>query len=570
MSKEFIESHRNQIQLTEAISQEKQLAYFTESKIQPDYQSAEYLQQWASRKFETSDYFLNYVKSVFKSTNFLTFFKYLRFPLPSAKIINNKIIPDLQRVFEAEDPNFDYDVQNVSDADFLGELEPQEFNRMIFSGLLHEHNSILLTDLKADEANEPFRMLIPIKNVVSIEMEGCEIERLAIKATWKDENGKDIKGYYYIDDTSYIFYSEDYQELSRFDHGLDDCPAHFIAARGFGSKQIVRESIFSYIREELEEYNFLKTLQKMTEPNGAIPIVTHLKSTDKKKEEDFKSVGNEPGGSEAMASQRAKVEGTIIPTEGVLQTGTTIAVPRIVDDKGNINMDVVTDFIKFHYIPTEALTYLKTRIQEIERSIVTTIVGDATESREAAKNEMQIRKSVIVLENTLRRLSADFSRIRKLADTDFLGLKYGADRVNEVTCFYGTDFFLESEDELFTDFQTAPNPIERKNILLRITESKYRNNPEKLSRQVILNNLLPFISDTDFDRAVAKGLDPVTFDLQNRFNYWIQQFESEYGDIVVFFAGMGEITESLKYRAINDLIINLIPKKNVNSSVTSI
>ncbi len=233
-------------------------------------------------------------------------------------------------------------------------------------------------------------------------------------------------------------------------------------------------------------------------------------------------------------------------------------------------MAVVSDFIKFHYIPIEALTYLKTRINEIERSIVTAIVGDVTESNDTAKNEMQVRKSVIVLENTLRRLSDDFSRIRKLADTDFLSLKYGAERVNEVTTFYGTDFFLESEDDLFADFQTAPNPIERKNILIRLAENKYRNNPEKLSRQVILNNLLPFIADADFDRAISKGLDPVTFNLQNRFNYWIQQFESEYGDIVVFFAGMGNITEAEKYRIINDLIINLIPQENVNNSIAGI
>jgi hypothetical protein len=570
MSKAFIEGHFNQLQLTEAISQEKQLAYFTESKIQPDYQSQEYLQQWASRKFETSDYFLNYVKSVFKSANFLTFFKYLRFPLPSAKIINNKIIPDLQRVFEAEDSCFDYDVQNVSNSDFLAELESQEFNQMIFEGLLHEHNSILITDLKADKANSPYRMLVPIKNVVSIKTHGHEIEKIAIKANWTDENGFSVPGYYYIDERSYIFYTEDYQERSRFDHGLEDCPAHFIAARGFGSKQIVRESIFSYIREELEEYNFLKTLQKMTEPNGAIPIATHLKSKDKNKSEDFKSVDNEPGGSEAMASGRAKVEGTTIPSEGILQTGTIIAVPRIEKTDGSLDMDAVQNFIKFHYIPTESLIYLRDRIASIERSIITTIVGDATDSNESAKNEMQIRKSVIVLENTLRRLSGDLSRIRKLADTDFLGLKYGIDRVNEVTTFYGTDFFLESEDDLFADFKTAPNPIERKNILIRLAENKYRNNAEKLNRQIILNNLLPFISDLDFDRAVAKGIDPIVFDLQNRFSYWVQQFESEYGNITSFFAGMGDISEAEKYRVINDLIINLIPKQNVDSSIASI
>jgi hypothetical protein len=568
MSKEFIELKRNSKYLAEAVRQEKQLAYFTESDIQADFPSNEYFTQWAERKFETSDYFLNFVKSIFKTDNFLTFFKYLRFPLPSAKIINNRIVPDLKRVFQADDANFDYDVRNVSAQDFLPEMKVQEFNEMIFNGLLHEHNSILLTDLRADEVNAPYRTLIPIKNVVSIETHGNEIECMAIRASHVNEFGVNESGYYYIDETDYIFYSNDYKERARFTHNLGHCPAHFISARPFGTKPIVRESIFSFIREELEEYNFLKTLQKMTEPNGVIPVSVHLKLPEKN--EDFKSISGEPGSSEAMSSQRSKVQSNVVKSEGVLQTGTDIKVPIMKDDAGKIDMSLVQEFLKFYHLPVEPMEYFKTRIQEVERSIITTLVGDVTESQESAKNEMQIRKGVITLENTLQNLSGDMSRIRKLGDTDFLMLKYGPDRVNEVTTFYGTDFFLETEKELFESYQKAPNPIERKNILLRITESKYRNNPEKLSRQVILYNLLPFISDADFDKAISKGIDPTLFEFQNRFDYWIQMFESLYGDIVVFYATLGEITEAEKFRVINNLLINLIPTQNVNSNVESI
>jgi hypothetical protein len=567
MSKEFIESKRNSKYLTEAVRQEKQLSYFTESDIQPDILSQEYFAQWAERKYETTDHFLNYVKNVFRTENFLTFFKYLRFPLPSAKIINNRVLPDLKRVFQADDANFDYVVGNVNPQDFLPDLEIEEFNRMIFNGLIHQHNSILLTDLDRDEVNTPHRELIPIKNVISIETEGDEIEQLVIKACWEDPiTGVEEDGYYYINETDYIFYSKDYVERSRFTHNLGHCPAHFIAARAFGKKPVVRESIFSYVREELEEYNFLKTLQKMTEPNGAIPVATHLKLPPPKTD-DFKSSDAELPGGEAMSSQRAAVQSTVNSSQGILQTGTVIKVPLIRDDQGRIDMTIVSEFIKFHYLPVEALEYIKLRISEIERSIITSLVGDVTESREMAKNQMQIRKSVLILENTLRQISDDLSRIRKLADTDFLSLKYGPDWVDEVTTFYGSDFFLETEEELFTNFTTAPNPIERKNILIRISESKYRNNPSKLSRQVILYNILPFLSDLEFDKAIAKGVDPVTFELQNRFDYWIQMFESEYGDIVVFFTTLGDITDAEKYRILNNLLIQLI---NDNSSVESV
>jgi len=567
MSKDLIESRRNSKYLNEAIRQEKQLSYFTESDIQTDILNQEYFAQWAERKYETTDHFLNYVKSVFKTENFLTFFKYLRFPLPSSKLINNRILPDLKRVFQADDANFDYVVGNINPQEFLPGMEIDEFNRMIFDGLIHQHNSILLTDLDRDEINSPYRMLIPIKDVISIDVDDDEIEWLVIKACWEDPvTGVEESGYYYIDETDYIFYSQEYIERARFTHNLGHCPAHFISARSFGMKPVVRESYFSYVREELEEYNFLKTLQKMTEPNGAIPVATHLKLPPPKSEE-FKSVDNEPGGGESMSSQRAGVQGTTIPSQGVLQTGTVIKVPIIRNDKGDLDMTIVTDFIKFHYLPVESLDYLRSRISEIERSIITSLVGDVTESREAAKNQMQIRKSVLILENTLRQISDDLSRIRKLADTDFLSLKYGPDRVNEVTTFYGSDFFLETEEELFTSFTTAPNPIERKNILLRISESKYRNNPSKLSRQVILYNLLPFLSDLEFDKAIAKGMDLVTFEMQNRFDYWIQMFESEYGDIVVFFVNLGETIEAEKFRVINNLLIQLINDNNRFESV---
>lgn len=563
MSQRFVEQRECQLEIQEATIQEKQLSYFTASKLQPDYASTEYLAQWAARKYETSDYFLNFVKSIFKTENFLTFFKYLRFPLPSAKIINNRIVPDLQRVFEAEDGCFDYDVAGIDNSAFTPELEPEKFNKDVFQALLHCHNSVMITDLKPNQVNMPFRSIIPIHNVVSIDVDGDEIEKIAFRAERYNALGIEEHGYLYIDEKEYIFYSENYQVLAQQSHDLGRCPAHFIAARGFAGKKVVRESIFTYIREELEEYNFLKTLQKMTEPNGAIPITTYLKSSEKKQPESFVSRDGEPGGSEAMASQRpsANAQGNVVPgSQGNLQTGTSIGVPAITKEDGSLDMEAVKSYLNFFYIPVESLEYIKLRVQELERSIVTTIVGDVTESRERPKNELQIRKSVLVLENTLRRLSADLSRIRTLADMDFLGLKYGNQRVNEVTAFYGSDFFLQSQEELFADFQQAPNPIERKNILIRIAENKYRNNPEKLTRQVILNCLLPYTCDTDFDKAIAKGnVDPIVFDLQNRFNYWIQQFESEYGDIVAFFNGMGEIGEAEKYRVINNLLVKLIP-----------
>ena len=76
----------------------------------------------------------------------------------------------------------------------------------------------------------------------------------------------------------------------------------------------------------------------------------------------------------------------------------------IKNNGGSINMDVVANWIQFHFIPTAPLEYIKTRIKEIERSIKISIIGDVVESNEASKNELQIEKSISVLENNKRLL----------------------------------------------------------------------------------------------------------------------------------------------------------------------
>ena len=570
--KQFIEERHGSADLAEAARQETQLAYLTESQVQDDYLNPEYMIKWAERKYETADYFLNYVKSVFKTENFLTFFKFLRFPLPSSKVINNKVTPDLKRVFQADDSCFDYAVANVEKSDYLEELDPMQFNKDVFDAMMGKHNSILLTDMSSESDNTPIRSVIPIENVVSILLHGDKIKKIAIGAQLPVVNGETtdiINGFYYVDGERYAFLNKNLEIIKEEPHDLKYCPAHFIAARRFGSKAIVRESIFSYIREELEEFNFLKTMQKMTEPNGAIPVTTYLKSKTKSEaNRDFQSDSMEPGDSEVMSSQRAGVTSSVPPSgKGLLQIGTALGVPAVQKEGGGLDMDAVKNFITFHYMPVASLEYLKARVNEVERAIIINLIGDVTESSESAKNEMQIRKSVIVLENTLNQLSDDLSRIRNLGDTDFLGLKYGIDRVEEVTTFYGSDFFLETVDQLLTDFNAAPNPVERKNILNRLTESRYKNNPEKLERQFILNNLMPFVSDVDFDKAISKGLDDMTFALQNRFTYWIQQFEAMVGDIVIFFNSLGEVSNAAKFTIINNIILTIIDGNTKDQSV---
>jgi len=548
-----------------AATQEDQLMYFLDSNLQDPRIDQNYIAAWADRKYQTNDTFLNWVKTIFKSENFLSFFKYLRYPLPSAKLVKNEIEPQLRRVFGAEDADFKYTVQSVDTSDFLPDLDLKNFNKALFEKMLYKHNSILIADLDPVVPNMPFRQFIDIERVISIIPNEKGIEKLAFKAAIQRE-GKIIQGSVVVDSFMFQFFDNDFNLVEEHAHDLGHTPAHFIVPGKIKGNPIIRESLYTYIREELEEYVFLKTLQRMTEPNGAIPIVTKVMT-----EEETSGVNgpdNQPDADQIMGSQQAKVfsqnegQGT-----GDLQPGTIheISPEDIRDTTGSLNMDVVTNWINFHFTPIEPLNYLNDRIKDLERSIKLAIVGDVVESNEESKNRLQIEKSISVLENTLTSFGEGINRIRSLSDTDMLGLKYGLERVQEVFIHMGTDFFLESQSLLYEDLEKAPNTLERKNIIRRINQNRHKNNMDLMSRQMILYDLMPYCSDKDFETARnTNTVTDINLQYQIRFNYWISQFEAQFGDIVTFWKNL-EGEQSEKFLQVNNLIIEIINNESIPS-----
>lgn len=564
MSVDFIRKKIGSDGIALARRQQEQLHYFTKSQIQKEI-NITYLNQWAERNYISNDYFLNWVKAIFKTENFLAFYKYFRNPLPSADLVNNTIKESLSRVFHAEDSYFNYSIKGI-DTHTPDELEEEIFQDKLFNALLFEHNSILVHDLI--EPNRPFREFIPIKNVVAIESKDSIISKVCYTAT-VTINKVVVKGYLYMDKERYAFYNKDFTELINETHDLGVCPADYITKEAFSDNDIVRKSIFSYKIEALEEYVFLKTLRRMTEPNGVIPITTEIDAKDTKPQGNDLS-GAKPMSANAISSQQSDLGIEVIGTrsDSPLQAGTRIKVKGRRKNDGSIDMDYVKNFLNFHHLPTAPLEYISSRIKEVEKGILTSVLGDFSEENESQKNELQVEKSYINKQDKLRSMSMELSRTRKLSDYKFLALKHGPDAV-QVDCFYGTDFFLESQDELYDLYQKSPNPIERKNLLLRLSQNRNRYNAIKYKKEKILYDLMPFSSDVDFDKAIERGLvDDITFAFQTRFGYYVGMFEAIYGDIVMFW-DMIESGNSEKIKVVSELINNIIKQDYVNINSAS-
>jgi len=558
----FIQSKHSSNDLNIAVRQQNQLSYFTESKVQDDVQIS-YIKQWAERNYQGNDYFLNFVKSVFKTENFLLIYKYLRHPLPSARLVNDKIKTPLGRVFFSEDSFFKYEI-NGELVKMPKSLDSKEFNSQMFNALLFRHNDICVIDLK--DINSPYKSIISIENVIAIDSYNSVIKKIAYSAEVKVD-GENKKGVLYIDDSSYQFFEKSENgELSEkptlnVPHDLGRCPADYISLEPFSSESdIVRKSIFSYVREELEEFVFLKTMQRMVEPNGAIPIVTQLDTGVVNENKDGVGQDGEPMSLEQLKNQSPEVKGGVDSPDSSMQTGTRVKVPMVLKEDGSVDMDVVTNYLNFFYIPTEALNYLNDRIKEVRASIISNVIGDYSEGStpEGSKSDSEINKVTIVSrQDKLRDLSMQLSRIRTRSDYNFLGLQYGKENVSN-EAFYGSDFFLDTQESIYKMIKTAPNPIEEKSLLIKSARNRNRFNEDNFTREYILYHLIPYGNVDSFNSAVnQKMIGEITFQYQTRFNYWITLFEARYGDILTFWTNNGG-TEFEKVFLINSLILIII------------
>ena len=559
MSKEFIEAKYNSNSLDVAVRQYKQLSYFLQSQVSEDVRS-DYFEKYVNKGFYDNDIFLNFVKSVMKPDNFLSFAKFYRNPNPSSKLINTRIKETLSRVFSSEDSYFNY-VINDQQVSFPKELD-DNFQDRLFDAVLFRYNDIIVHDLS--ENNTPYREFVSIKNVVSVKIIHDKISQIAYTAS-AEINGEEVVGYAYIDDEKYQFFDNKRKLLKTEPHDLGFCPANFVVNKRFANNPVVKESSFSYLKANFEEYCFLKTLQRMVDAKGTLPIVVKIKTNEKSDNfEDFDSRGIGGQVSEEARSTAGSGKGSI------LQAGTVIETPPVEDKDGNIDTTFNKNFLVFHYAPIEALNFLDERIKSVERDIIISCVGDFSEgTSKGSKSDTEIKSSDIVAkQDKLRFLSNTLSSSRSLSDKVMLSLAYGKDNVKS-DVFYGSDFFLETLDVLYDMLAKSTNAIERKNILIKIAKSRNMYNKEKSNREVLLYKLMPYTTDKDFELAItSQRVSDLNFEYQSRFSYWISMFESTYGNILVFYNNLGSAKESEKIISIDNLITNLITSNTNFKQIT--
>ncbi|MFW6370553.1 MAG: hypothetical protein ACOC10_05030, partial [Bacteroidota bacterium] len=176
------------------------------------------------------------------------------------------------------------------------------------------------------------------------------------------------------------------------------------------------------------------------------------------------------------------------------------------------------------------------RIRELEDRITKSIVGEDNVITRESINELQQEAKYQSKENVLSEIADRYSEIIEFTEKTICKLRYG-ERFISNSYFMGSKFFIRTVDELMLMKEKTTNPIERSDIQKQIIELRYKNNPKKKKRELLLYDLLPYssVSDAVFNEYVTAGrINDNDFILRTNFDNIISEFEMQRGDIVNF------------------------------------
>lgn len=538
--KEFLGTCKYKSEISKAVAYENKLAYFIQTHLNSDV----YINNTSAidDTWYASNPFMNWIRSWMRKENFASYMKFLRHPLPTASLIQDDIVPELKKVFDATNAFYNYNFTSngskIASVDLIKD-NASYCKDVVFDELINNHNSIVITDYT--ESSKPYRYLVKINNVKAIEP---TIDGKIKKIVFTGVNLEGEKRWFYYTDEFYTVYIEsegEFIEESKNFHNIGECPADFISVEPLNVNVfVVRKSLFSNFVEKFENYVNYYTLQKMCLPHGAIPVITHYKKNNTDCETKFENgtrcvKGYIAGNNGVIGEKDNLVPCPICNSKTIIQAGTVLRLPvPKFGENGERPFDLNANFVKFHYIPVDILKWWDEFVDKKYSEIKYQIVGKGVEeSNSQAKNKDQIARGNQILENTLIELSSKLSKLQKSLDSKMLIIVY-SDSFRSAFIDKGTDFYLETEFELRDSLGKAIDPIDKENIISRINYSLYKNNPQRLFRSEFLYKLLPYSTITDSEFNAMVEIDPAMRELRLNFPYYIDLFEGQYGELDVF------------------------------------
>jgi len=188
-----------------------------------------------------------------------------------------------------------------------------------------------------------------------------------------------------------------------------------------------------------------------------------------------------------------------------------------------------------------SLKYIKEKLQDLTDGIIYNSVGYNELLNSEAVNETQIQGSLESKTNVLLRMKTNFDTLHKWIVSQIVLGTYGDMTDVSINVSYGTEFYVYTEAEIqkvFDDAKKSKLPeSEIAEVYLQLIDTKYKGNPDKIERALMLYNLdpLPFDEWKDVKEKYEMGLlQDSEFLLKANFTNLVAKFERENTTVTKF------------------------------------
>ena len=535
--------------------------------------------------------FMAFVKNLLTEQKFETFRTLFRYPIVSSPVCE-LVFKKLSRIFDGQNPTFDYLFYDSSDAAdweayrFKRLNEPEVWEEKAWKYFKTEINSILVCDLPTEqkgERPEPYFYWVRIEDVIDFEAESDgQMKHVIFKSyAGEDDMGRRKCNVVVLDDESYRVYDESVlrsvfqpgsaenvvmpEPFVNNKHDLGYCPAHWFWNDAIDlTEPDVKESPLTGQLEHLDWFAFFATSKKHLDLYGSYPIYSGYEE-----ECDYADPTN---GTKCDHGYLRGADGQWLidhngnrekcpkcgknPLDGA---GNYVTVPVPGKDWAGNDIPDMRNPIQMLTVDVKSLDFNVNEQERLRDLIINSVVGnDESLINEEAVNEKQVDAGFESQTNVLFRLKKGFEKIQKWADSTCCRLRYGAGFI-DCNINYGTRFFLQSVAELWKNYKDAKEQGASEAVLDAIYDqiivTEYRTNPQQMRRMRILGDLEPYRHLTREEvKALydAKVIDEATLKEKMLFSDLVKRFERENINVLEFGEGMPydkkieKIAETLK------------------------
>ena len=486
---------------------------------------------------------LAWVESYLTRDKFNRFCQLLRLPVVSLEITKD-IYQEYQRIFDGQNPFFNYEFSNPDNAtDFKSylnkELKDREFFKTIgFDQLRYSINSILVVDMPTDGVGKPYYYFVDVSNIIDVKSD----KNGAIKYVVFQVNKNTVAVY---DSTSYRVYNVDGNKIIGEPivdnpHNLGYCPASYFWNQNLkGSNTVEKKSPITEVLGRLDKYLVEDTFKEYADLYGTFPIITTFEELCNFEGCDNGFISTDyaiyENGQEQIKTKQTKCPACSDREEIGPGTIFEIPAPQTSDDP------VLSNPVSIITPDTKSLEYIKQKLIEYADGIREVTIGTRGRVLDNNQvNETQVFGSFESRQNILLQIATSFEAVHKFANDTVARLMFGDSFISSVV-FYGDQFFLKSTSHLMEEYKMAKQngePDEEIDQIYRqILVTKYKGNDDRIERAWILYNLNPEPHKTvDQSRTlVADGvLDKPDFVIKARFTNFIARFEREQTNVLDF------------------------------------